>query len=75
MGMPDPNQGLRSEMHKRLRERGFTLESWGREHGFVKGLASATISRHIGKNKRPIGWRAKEIIEGLETLTGLKLCG
>jgi hypothetical protein len=33
-----------------------------------------TISRYVGKNKRPTGWRAKEIIEGLEELTGLKLC-
>jgi hypothetical protein len=73
--VPDFSQGIRGEMHRRVREKGLTLEDWGRAHGIPTGGTAAAVSRYVGKDQRPTSWRAKEIIEGLEELTGLKLCG
>jgi hypothetical protein len=69
------NQGIRSEMHLRLRKQGLTVEGWARTKNINDGIASKIVSRYVGQERRPRGWRSKEIIEGLEKLTGLKLCG
>jgi hypothetical protein len=70
-----PNQDIRREMHLRLREKGLTVEGWARQRDSTEGVASKAVSRYVGKDKRPTSWRAKEIIEGLEEVTGLQLCG
>jgi hypothetical protein len=71
----DPNQNIRVELHTRMREKGLTVEGWAQARGISEGVASMMVSRHVGKTKRPTGWRAKEVIEGLEAVTGLRLCG
>ncbi|GHS85551.1 hypothetical protein AGMMS49957_01830 [Synergistales bacterium] len=73
--MKNPNHELKMAMRARLKEKGLTVEEWAQVKGIGEGVASSIVSRYVGRARRPTGWRAKEIIEGLEELTGIKLCG
>ena len=68
-------QQLCNVMRARLLEKGLTVEGWARTQSISEGVASKVVSRYAGQEKRPRGHRSKEVIEGLEALTGMKLCG
>ena len=69
------NQTIRNRIRARLIEKGMSLDSWARAHGYLEGVVPSTVSRYCGKDKRPIGKQAREIIEALEAETGVKICG
>ena len=75
MNSTPEQQQIKNTMRARLMEKGLTVEGWAREQGYGEGVAAKIVVRFVGKNKRPKGPVATKIIEGLETETGLRLCG
>ena len=71
------NKEIRDELYVRMRKMGLTIDVWARSRGIKTGVAASALYRHAGKPERPTirQWRAREIIESLEALTGMTLCG
>jgi hypothetical protein len=51
-----------------------TINEWARRRGFVFGTVPKIVSRYSGKEKPPVGTKAREVIEALEKETGVRIC-
>ncbi len=69
------SQTIRNSLRARLIERGMSIDSWAREHGYLQGVVPKIISRYVGRDKRPNRGQSLEIIKALEDETGIKICG
>lgn len=58
-----------------LLKKGETVADWARRKGYDPTCASRYLLRWGGRNKRPRGRQTREIIEALESETGIKICG
>ena len=58
-----------------LLKNGETIADWARKKGYNPTNVARYLARWSGKNKRPRGQQTLEIIEELESETGVKICG